>query len=312
MNRIANILVIVDPTASEHPAVEKAALIAEKFGARLELFACETKDSRAARYAAHLEQGGHADFLRHIRAVLEGIAKPLKVRNIDVCVEAATGDPLYAHLLDRTQRTSADIVVKDTHHHSLAKRTFITNTDWHLIRSCPVPLLLTKPKPWARSPVIVAAVDPGHMNDKPAVLDNRILDWAQAIRGKLAGSLEALHAYVPLLLMAEAASGVPAMVTPLTPQLIEEERAQELERMRSLAASYEIDPKCLHVQMGVASEVIPSFAREINADIVAIGAISRSGLKRIFIGSTAERVLENLPCDVLVIKSPDFAAALPF
>ena len=27
---------------------------------------------------------------------------------------------------------------------------------------------------------------------------------------------------------------------------------------------------------------------------------------------TAEKILERLPCDVLVVKSPDFAAALPF
>lgn len=49
MNRISNILVIVDPTADEQPAVAKGALLAEKFDARLELFACETKTSRARR-----------------------------------------------------------------------------------------------------------------------------------------------------------------------------------------------------------------------------------------------------------------------
>jgi universal stress protein E len=43
-----------------------------------------------------------------------------------------------------------------------------------------------------------------------------------------------------------------------------------------------------------------------------MGAVSRRGLAKIFIGSTAERVLEHLPCDVVVVKSPDFAAALPF
>jgi nucleotide-binding universal stress UspA family protein len=30
--------------------------------------------------------------------------------------------------------------------------------------------------------------------------------------------------------------------------------------------------------------------------------MSRSGLKRIFIGNTAERVLDGLQCDVLVVK----------
>jgi hypothetical protein len=35
-----------------------------------------------------------------------------------------------------------------------------------------------------------------------------------------------------------------------------------------------------------------------------MGAVSRSGLKRVFIGNTAERVLESLTCDVLVVKAP--------
>jgi universal stress protein E len=33
-----------------------------------------------------------------------------------------------------------------------------------------------------------------------------------------------------------------------------------------------------------------------------MGAISRSGLKRIFIGNTAEHTLDSLKCDLLVVK----------
>jgi universal stress protein E len=53
MNPIRNILVIVDPTAEQHPAIEKGALIAQKFEARMELYVCDTKASREARIAAH-------------------------------------------------------------------------------------------------------------------------------------------------------------------------------------------------------------------------------------------------------------------
>jgi universal stress protein E len=33
-----------------------------------------------------------------------------------------------------------------------------------------------------------------------------------------------------------------------------------------------------------------------------MGAVSRTGLKRIFIGNTAEHVLDSLRCDVMVVK----------
>jgi universal stress protein E len=49
----------------------------------------------------------------------------------------------------------------------------------------------------------------------------------------------------------------------------------------------------------------------LKADIVVMGAISRSGLKRIFIGNTAEAVLDALPCDVLVVKPGSFKTKIP-
>lgn len=312
MSKINNILVIADPTADEQPAVEKAARLAQAFDARLELFACETKESHAVRYAAHLQKGGNPDFVAHIRAVLDRIAQSLRQRGVDVSVEIATGDPLHAKLLERTQRMSADLVVKDTHHHSIAKRTFITNTDWHLIRGCPVPLLLTKPRPWSAAPVVAAAVDPGHVNDKPVALDHRILECASLFRDGLRGSMRVLHSFLPMVLVAEAASGLPAMMTPITPELMEEERQRKLEDVRRLSAPYGVGAEHLAVQLGVASDVLPRFAGEIAADVMVMGAISRSGLQRLFIGSTAERVLERLPCDALVVKPAGFSSSLSF
>jgi nucleotide-binding universal stress UspA family protein len=40
--------------------------------------------------------------------------------------------------------------------------------------------------------------------------------------------------------------------------------------------------------------------------------VSRSRLEEIFIGSTAERVLDRIPCDTLVIKPVEFGKDLPF
>jgi universal stress protein E len=51
---------------------------------------------------------------------------------------------------------------------------------------------------------------------------------------------------------------------------------------------------------------IPELARRIHSDIVVMGAVSRSGLKRLFIGNTAERVVDDLGCDVLVVKPRQF------
>lgn len=312
MNPIRNILAIVDPTAQQQPAVEKAALLAQKLDARLELYVCDTKASREVRIAAHARSQAQEPLVIDLKSMLEELAIPLRKQGLDVTTEVDCADPLHVALIDRARRTTADLIVKDTHHHSLAKRTFITNTDWQLIRACPVSLLLTKPNRWASVPRIFAAVDPGHVNDKPAVLDDRIMDCAALLAKRLGGELHLLHVYLPASIVAAAASGGPPTPIPVSVRELAREEEQQRELLRAVVAEYRIADENVHLKVGGPAQVLPHMAGALRADIMAMGAISRSGLQRVFIGSTAEDVLEHLPCDALIVKPPDFASMLPF
>lgn len=312
MNKPQNILAIVDPTASEHPAVEKGAILAQKLDARLELYVCDTKAAREERLIAERAKDPSRMLTVNLKPTLEALAAPLRSRGLDVTTECEYADVLYAGLLSRTQRSCADLVIKDTHHHSLVKRTFITNTDWHLIRGCPVPLLLTRATSWSDNPRLVAAVDPGHLNDKPALLDHRILEWGKCLAAKLRGALHVIHAYVPLSIAITAAEGIAPMASALTPEALAFEDSEKRKQLRALTEPYGIDAGNIHLHLGVPSELLPRMTAELEADVLVMGAISRRGVQKVFVGSTAERVLERLPCDVLIVKSPDFAANLPF
>ncbi len=313
MNPIRNILVIVDPTSEEQPAVAKAELLAKQLGAQLELFACDTKASQMARRAMHARRHPTDPFITDLRPLLEGLALPLRARGFAVnTVTKEVVDSLHVALLDRAQKAMADLVLKDTHHHSIAKRTFLSNTDWQLIRYCPVPLLLVKPKPWASKPCILAAVDPGHVNDKPATLDRRILDHASLISQRLGGELHVGHAYLPEAVIAQALGGEPPMIEVLASETLQLEEQRQRAAVISLLESFKVSPDNLHVKIGSPIEVLVQLADILPADVMVMGAIARSGLGRAFIGSTAEDVLERLPCDALVIKTPDFSESLPF
>jgi universal stress protein E len=41
-----------------------------------------------------------------------------------------------------------------------------------------------------------------------------------------------------------------------------------------------------------------------------MGAVSRSGLQRLFIGHTAERLIDQLNCDVLIVKPRGFKSPI--
>lgn len=310
MNRICNILVVVNPLIMEQPAIAKAAILANALGASVELLICDTKSSREVQTEGQLPPISNALLTDNLDSLLDLLAKPLRDTGIEVSTEVIGGDPLHETIISWLRSSPADLVIKDTHHHSFAARVFTTNTDWHLIRTCPVPLLLTKPAAWPQVPVLLAAVDPGHRNDPAAILDHRILDIAVGLGKALHGRVHAVHAYFPSV-AAAAIGGMPPMLSVSAESLAAQADLQHL-RLKALTDEFAIADAGLHLLAGTASECLPRAARECRADVMIMGTISRSSLERLAIGSTAERVLEPLPCDVLLVKSPDFAQDLPF
>jgi universal stress protein E len=82
-------------------------------------------------------------------------------------------------------------------------------------------------------------------------------------------------------------------------------REQHEKRFNEVTDFHEIDADHSHLVAGLTHEELPQLAGEIKADVVVMGAVSRNRWKRLFIGATAERTLEHLPCDLLIVK-PDW------
>ncbi len=94
--------------------------------------------------------------------------------------------------------------------------------------------------------------------------------------------------------------------------VIQAERRRITESLEEICRSHGLEPDRVRLEQGFAVELLPRLAETLGADLLVMGAISRSRLRELFIGSTAERILDRLHCDVLVVKSEDFAEDLPF
>jgi len=78
------------------------------------------------------------------------------------------------------------------------------------------------------------------------------------------------------------------------------------EAVHSVLRAADAAPARVSLVEGSPEKVLPEYCREAAADLVVMGAIARNPFGRIFIGSTAERVLDRLPCDLLVVKPDAF------
>jgi universal stress protein E len=313
MQPIRRILVAVkNPAARALPAVNKAAQIAKGLGAQLTLF----HDIATPLYAEAL-RGRDVDLKSWQREVqtarreqLEKLAARVRRHGIDVDVAADWDFPPYEAIIRKALRISADLVVVENHHGTgrHPARWLLAYTDWELLRLCPMPVLLVKNRRMYHRPRVLAAIDPSHAHAKPSNLDRHILRAGAQLVHALHGELHALHALLPPMPV------VPAMPDgPLIELGSERDEVHEIAQRHLARAVDGFDVKRSHCHLveGRPNEVIPRTARRERCAIVAMGVVSRSGLKRFFIGNTAEFVMDAITADILVVKPADFDPKVP-
>lgn len=295
MTRTGQIIVVIDPSAGlKQAAVDKASILALRLKASVELLICDIETAHEDDLI-RLAQRRHAPTSSEFFEQLEQLAAPLRSLGIKVKGRTIYGRSLHQSLLSYLRKTSADLIVKDTHHHSLAKRTLLRNTDWYLAHRCPAPVLFTKTKKWATQPTIMAALGPRSTSGCSAELDREILNCAASLAGALKVDLHVIHTFVPLAL-ARARSSAGELATAL-----EVEHAYERGQIEGSASAFGVSPGRLHIEMGTPERRLPDSVRQYHADVIVIGASLHGRWHRMLVGSTASSVLESLPCDVLVV-----------
>jgi universal stress protein E len=312
MRKLRRVLVAIrDVDRVPRSQLQKAATIARAAGARVELFHAngEPLIPESLRSSQRLRGIGVSidQVEKKSRQRLERLRKSRVFSGLKVEACVVRDYPPHEAVVRRVQATRADLVVAASVTHHLASRWFLFNTDWELIRACPCPILFVKSRGDYRKPTLLAAVDPFHENAKPANLEGRLLKTAKSLASLLRGRLHVVHAYLPLAIR----TLVPMEQAPVwIPPGAEEANTRTVTRaFDRLARRAAIAPRRRHLVTGDVPGGLLATGRKIGAGIVVMGAVSRSGLKRLFIGSTAERVLDELRCDALIVKPPGFKVA---
>jgi universal stress protein E len=306
MTSIRRILVAVkDLNATSQPGTLKAAQIAQACSASLELF--HTLTTPVYADLTHYTEGGvegfEAKLKRQAIRKLEKAAIRLRKHGLKVTVAAEWDFPAYESVIRRALHIKADLIVIGRHEGRHVLPWLLRFTDWELVRLSPIPVLLVKSKRAYLHPNVLVAVDPTHAFAKPLRLDKKLLQVGDYLSQKLRGTLHAVHAY----------SRIPIADLPphgLTVELLEKigQSADQAAngQFSRLLSSTTITRSRRHLVSAHPINAIPDTARKTRSSIVVMGAVSRRGLKGLVIGNTAERLLDDLDCDVLVVKPATF------
>lgn len=314
MNEISKILCVVDPACNNSPALRRAAWLATATGAELSLLAVHYADYSlgSLRHNPTLLNKVRAGSVESLNHELLSVADELQRElNITVRTNAIWDHPLHEGVARFANTSDADLVIKDAHFHAELGVTLLSNQDWQLIRYCPQPLWIVKHASLSSKTSFIAAVDPLHRNDKPAELDDAILRLSRYLVTATRGSLHAFHSFDPRIAASVAETNVYIPVSLPLSDIEEQVREQHTLRFKDVVEPYGVSRECQHIVTGLAEEELPLLAKRLDATAVVMGALARNSAKRVFIGSTAERTLNRLSCDLIIVKPDWFESPVP-
>jgi universal stress protein E len=286
----------------------KVAQLTSGLGAELELFHCifDPDVTRAGRFGTRGAQEDIHEFVDRRREQLEHTAERLRARGVSVHTSVRWDYPFHEGIVRQVLRRKPSLLVAQSSRKGRAARLLLTQTDYKLIETCPCPVLFIKNSRPYSDAIVLAAVDPERSHGKPATLDDGILDTAGMFHDALGGKLRVFHAGAPWEYALRRNRELQHL-----PQEVQQDLRRGLldwvrEQVLVLARRHEVREECVEVLEGDATELLPRVASSQSAHIVVLGAVSRSRIGRALIGHTAERVLDALECDVLIVKPTDF------
>lgn len=301
MRKYQNILVIIEPQLEEQLALNRAMEITRfskdtKVTALLAIYDYsyeitaalnlndqqEMKNTIIENHRIWLEK--ELDEIRQKYPLLE--SKIVWQRNI------------AAAILNEARKGEYDLIIKSSESHSFLDSVLFTPLDWQLLRRSEIPVLIAKDHDWPENANIVVAINFDDNEEQEQRLMNiKLLRNAQELATLINGKIHLVNAAIPIM---------PATVIEIpgfTPEIYTEAIIKyNWDKLEIFSNKHKIPMEQCYVIEGQPDDVIPKKAAELNACAVLIGNFARKGWNAALIGNTCENIIDDINCDLLVIK----------
>ncbi|WP_421997481.1 universal stress protein [Reyranella sp.] len=301
LNGIRTIVAATDFSEDAACAAAWAKEIARQHGARLVLVHAFVAEAVPAPEFVPLPPQYYEEIHGEARRHLDEEAAGLRSGGIAVETDLVLSSPVLG-IADAARRHHADLIVAGTRGRTGWKRALLGSTAARLLREapCPVPTVHRQDNGHPR-PVRTVLVPTDFSEDAALAADaaSRFLGAAGTDH-----RLVLLHAYrVPVEAMHLPANVLMEAIrtTADAARTTLQELAAKLRR-----PGLTVEPT---TRQGYPPDVIVEHAATAGADLIAMGTHGRSGLGRVLLGSTAERVVATAPCPVLTVRRTNGGAA---
>jgi len=286
MKDLTSILVVLDRSARDTPLVAKALLLARELNARIEFFSCDAEHEYAPPHASdqrRLEtarQNAVADLYDYLRR----LSHVVTAQNVAVTIDVVCESPLYEGIVHKVFKSCPDLVMKAAGGEPSAGGPTLDANDWQLVRTCPVPLMLSRGGAWSSRPRFAAAVDVSE--EETAGVRERILRSAAYLSAGCRGELD--------LVIGEHCDGDAPTAKADAAKL--RKLSQELHLGADRVWTLAKDPAATQ----------PTFTATQHPDVLVLGAPTHPTHATALVGTLTRHGMDTLNCDFLLLRPRRF------
>jgi universal stress protein E len=288
VKKLTSILVVVERSDYAHRGLAKAVVLARHFGARLELFLCDAEHAHQLRrlYDPRGVEEAKAACLADARRYLESMSHFVAARDIEIELDVACESPMYEGVLRKVLRSRPDLVIKTLDASGPSEKANLNASDWQLVRTCPVPLMITRGHPWHPLPRFAAAVDVS--SEESPGMSRAILHTAEYLALGCKAELDVIYSE-----RGPTGHGVHS-------------RALRETALRSLAHEFRVDAEHVRLLCGEPAQTLPRFVSEHDYDVLALGALTHRRALAALVGTLTRSLLDTLECDFVLVKPASY------
>lgn len=307
MSAYNNVLVVLDPDVEHQKALNRAVELTRLQGGKLTAFLSvyDFSYEMTTMLSGEERESMRQAVIKDRELWVSKLTEHYRATGLNIVIKVVWHSRPFEAIVYTVLEDKYDLVIKGTYDHDVLKSLIFTPTDWHILRKCPCPVLMVKDHDWPQGGNIVAAVNAGSEQEHHLSLNQRVIAKAQQMATMLNANTHLVNAF----------PGTPANIAIEIPEFNPQQYNSTMKHhhndaVTALAKQFDIDSQHCHVQEGMPEDVIPQIATELDAEMVVIGTIGRTGLSAAIIGNTAEHVIDRLDCDVLAIKPANFVCPL--
>ena len=307
MEKYQHILAVIDHNSEDQKALKRAIELADKSGATITAFLSifDFSYEMTTMLSSEERETMRSSVINSRTSWVDSLVKALNKNQMNIDIKVIWHNRPFEAIINQVVHKHFDLVVKSTHEHDKLKSVIFTPTDWHLLRKCPCPVLLVKDHLWPKNGNILAAVDIASDDEEHLALNNKITEEAINLAKLIDANVHLVNSF----------PGTPVNIAVEIPEFNaleynETMKKHHVKAMATHAEKYHIAQAQTHVVEGLTENVIDELSTELDAELVILGTVGRTGLSAALIGNTAEHVIDRLNCDVMALKPEGYTSPL--